>query len=106
MTPPVERDALTYFVPKDALQEGSTLYRDPPWPSCDVVLSRDYDALAARVQTLTEALVSMVYVHPCQCGDGVPEGQCARCRAVRKLGFDPALVRRKASSERGEGERA
>jgi hypothetical protein len=43
-----------------------------------------------REQRLKQALVAMVYVHPCQCGDGIPAGSCARCRAVRVLGFDPA----------------
>jgi hypothetical protein len=41
-------------------------------------------------ETPYEALVAMVYVHPCNCGDGIPEGACARCRAVRVLGFDPS----------------
>ena len=40
--------------------------------------------------TYRDALIAMVYVHPCQCGDGIPAGQCARCRAVKLLGFDPA----------------
>jgi len=45
-----------------------------------------------RQDALREALVAMVYVHPCQCGDGIPKGQCARCRAVKVLGFDSAVI--------------
>lgn len=36
---------------------------------------------------LRRALVAMVYVHPCGCAEGSPD--CARCRAVETLGFDP-----------------
>jgi len=43
--------------------------------------------------SLREALIAMVYVHPCNCGDGIPQGTCARCRAVRLLGFDPVAGR-------------
>ena len=42
-----------------------------------------------------QALIAMVYVHSCQCGDGIPQGHCARCRAVRVLGFDPAETTRR-----------
>jgi hypothetical protein len=48
--------------------------------------------LAALADADREALIAMVYVHPCQCGDGIPKGMCARCRAVKALGFDPAAI--------------
>jgi hypothetical protein len=46
--------------------------------------------LVAQAEKERQALVAMVYVHRCQCGDGIPNGACARCRAVQALGFDPA----------------
>ena len=48
--------------------------------------------LEAQLAERTEALIAMVYVHPCQCGDGIPQGACARCRAVSNLGFEPAAL--------------
>jgi len=55
-----------------------------------VEAKRERNCAEARCARLQQALVAMVYVHPCNCGDGIPLGACARCRAVSVLGFDPA----------------
>lgn len=49
-----------------------------------------YEGVGER-SALRQALTAMVYVHPCNCGQGIPDGACARCRAVVVLGFDPAI---------------
>jgi hypothetical protein len=46
-------------------------------------------ALQERATADRQALVAMVYVHHCNCGEEIPKGRCARCRAVAVLGFDP-----------------
>ena len=74
------REALKY-------QEDASLI-GPLFPEALAALDR-VERLATNMET---ALVAMVYVHPCNCGDGIPEEACARCRAVKLLSFDPAVL--------------
>jgi uncharacterized protein YfkK (UPF0435 family) len=61
-------------------------------PAEDLEYASDLDYLLAQLDKHKTELIAMVYVHPCGCKDGIPAGQCARCRSVKLLGFDPVLV--------------
>jgi len=61
-------------------------------PYCALTRADTYPSKRPVADPVKQALIAMVYVHPCQCGDGLPQGMCARCRAVKVLGFDPAVI--------------
>ena len=71
------------------LPHGPVVEMNDGRASMDIDVWQDY---ARRANRFYACLVAMTYVHPCNCGDEIPQGQCARCRAVKALGFDPAEI--------------
>lgn len=68
---PDKSGARIYHVRRDNLLDGSTLAVDPPWPSLDVVLKRDYERIIACLGQAVEALD--LATHALAAGDKLPQ---------------------------------